>query len=120
MQMLNFNNSICLYAACEIVQFLKALNCSLASLLNLNTYSIFRTRYSVPEVDLLSFAKNIGKIAQFKKKRNITIIYNEKLHYNCLQQLPTLRFQIWILRNKGILVQRNEKPKLQPTTQSPC
>ena len=120
MQMLNFNNSICLYTACEIVQFLKALDCSLASLPNLNTYSIFRTRYSVPEVDLLSVGKNIGKIAQFKKKRNITIIYNEKLHYNCLQQLPTLRFQIWILRNKGILVQRNEKPKLQPTTQSPC
>ena len=117
--MLIFNNSICLYAACEIVQFLKALDCSLASLLNLNTCSIFKTRYSVPEVDLQSFAKNFGKIAQFKKKRNITIIYIEKLHYNCLQQLPTLRLKIWILRNKGIWVQRNEKPKLQPSTQFP-
>ena len=27
----------------------------------------------------------------FNHKRNINRIYNEKLHYNCLKQLPTLR-----------------------------
>ena len=38
------------------------------------------------EVQQQSFAKNIGKTAQVKKKlkRNIDRIYNEKLHYNCL------------------------------------
>ena len=41
-----------------------------------------------------SSAKNIGKTAQVKKncnhKWNINGIYNKKLSYNCLQQLPTL------------------------------
>ena len=50
---------------------------------------------------LQSFAKSIGKIAQVREKknlrktcnhkRNINRICNEKLHYNCLQELPTLR-----------------------------
>ena len=39
--------------------------------------------------NLQSFAKKNGKIAQVKQ--NINGIHNEKLHYNCLQQLPTLR-----------------------------
>ena len=39
--------------------------------------------------NLQSLAKNIGKIAQVKQ--NINGIHNEKLHYNSLQQLPTLR-----------------------------
>ena len=42
--------------------------------------------------------KNIGKIVQVKKscnhKRNINRIFNEKLHYSCLQQLPTVRLKI--------------------------
>ena len=35
-------------------------------------------------------------------KRNINRAYNEKLHYNCLQQLLTLRLKTWILGNYGI------------------
>ena len=46
---------------------------------------------------LQSCAKIIGKIAQAKKscnyKWNINGIYNEKLCYNCLQQLLTLRLR---------------------------
>ena len=72
-------------------------------------------------------------------KRNISILYNEKLHYHCLQQLPTLRlfktrhFRRWgglcahtrkkkkrarILGNEGIQAKGNEKLKLEPCTQS--
>ena len=40
-------------------------------------------------------------------KRNINRIYSERLHYNCLEQLPTLRLRM--LRNKGIWVKGNEK-----------
>ena len=49
-------------------------------------------------------------------KRNINGTYSEKLHYNYLQQLSTLRLRVlgsWWIRMKG-----NEKLKLQPNIQS--
>ena len=49
--------------------------------------------------------KIMEKLRQLRKscnhKRNISGIYNEKLHYHCLQQLPTLRFKTWDLRKWG-------------------
>ena len=48
--------------------------------------------------------------------RNIIIIQKEKLHYNFLQKWTTSRHD---LGDKGIWVKRNEKLKLQPSTQSP-
>ena len=50
-------------------------------------------------------------------KRNINRTYNEKLHYNCLQKLLTLRLKTWILGNYGIQVKGNEMLKLQPSIQ---
>ena len=46
-------------------------------------------------------------------KRNINMIYNNKLHYKCLQQLSTVS-----LKTEGIRVKRNEKLKKHPSTQS--
>ena len=47
--------------------------------------------------------------------QNINIIHKEKLHYNFLHQWKTSRHD---LGDKGICVERNEKLKLQPSTQS--
>ena len=50
-----------------------------------------------------SFAKNIGKTVKLRKscnrKQNINRIYYEKLHYNCLQKLQTLKLKTLDLRN---------------------
>ena len=91
--------------------------------------------------------KILEKLCELRKscnhKRNINRIYNEKLHCNCLQQLPTLRlktcgnsmptkylyprhFRHWVdtmptqekKRLKRIRVKGNEKLKLEPCTQS--
>ena len=49
--------------------------------------------------------KKMEKLRKFWKsfthKQNINGIYNEKLHSNCLQQLPTLRLTTYELENKG-------------------
>ena len=41
--------------------------------------------------------KILEKLRKLRKScshmQNIIIMYNEKLHYNCLQQLPTLRLK---------------------------
>ena len=53
------------------------------------------THYSLDPMFLTNnlLQKNIGKIAQVKKKlqpsENINRIYDKKLPYNCPQQLPT-------------------------------
>ena len=62
------------------------------------TIFIKNTRVSVDfffqNINLQSCAKNTGKLRKLRKscnrKRNINGIYNEKLNYSCLQQLPTL------------------------------
>ena len=40
---------------------------------------------------MLEKLHKLGKSCNLK--RNINRMYNEKLHYNCLQQLPTLRLK---------------------------
>ena len=49
--------------------------------------------------------KTVEKLCKFRKrcnhKQNINGIYNEKLHDNCLQQLPTLRLKTEDLRKLG-------------------
>ena len=51
---------------------------------------------------------------------NINGIYNKKLPYNCLQQLPALRLKTLNLRKlKNSDEKKNENPKLQPSTQYP-
>ena len=49
-------------------------------------------------------------------KQNIDGIYNDKLDYNFLNQLPTLRLRLRIL---GIWEKGNEILKVQPSTQAP-
>ena len=52
----------------------------------------FLEKLAQSPVSLHLFAEYIWKIAHVKNhKRNINKIYNEKLHFNCLQQLPALR-----------------------------
>ena len=54
---------------------------------------------------LQSFAKILEKLRKLRKtcnhKPNINRIYNEKLHYNRLQELPTLRLNTYDLRKLG-------------------
>ena len=46
--------------------------------------------------------ENLSKLRKScNHKRNINGIYNEKLHYNCLHQLPTLRHKTKDLRRLG-------------------
>ena len=44
--------------------------------------------------NLQKIFKNLCKLRKScNNKRSINRIYSEKLHYNCLQQLPTLRLK---------------------------
>ena len=57
--------------------------------------------------------KTFEKLHKFRKicnhKQNIIGIYNEKLHNNCLQQLPVLSLKI---KFNSYLVQNSKKPTL--------
>ena len=63
--------------------------------------------------------KILEKLCKLKKscnhKRNINRINNEKLHYNCLQQLPTLRLNgplgHWVFSPLGGLLCSHMKKK---------
>ena len=59
--------------------------------------------------------KTLEKLRKFRKssnhKQNINGIYYEKLHNNCLQQLPTLRFKIRRWGGLGAHTRKKKKKK---------
>ena len=64
---------------------------------------------------LRSFARIIGKLRKLRKtcnhKRNINRRYNEKLLFNCLHQLPTLRLKTSAFSSLGGLICPHKKKK---------
>ena len=62
----------------------------MCSLLIRNTNTIFRWYY-IHLQKILEKLRKLRKVCNYK--RNFNEIYHEKLHYNCVQQLPSLRLE---------------------------
>ena len=76
---------------------IQKLLCAQLFLLSLMFYKFILVSelYQLPYNLLQNILKKLRRLRKScNHRRNINRIYNEKLHYNCFQQLPTLRLRV--------------------------